>query len=234
MSTDGPRIALVGSGEYLPAMAPLEASLIGRGRNYVQIPLAAGQESDERFAYWVDLGREQAARLGVTAHTVLARSRADADDPRWARLVAGADLVYLSGGNPFHLANSLRGSQLWSAIVDALGRGVALAGCSAGAMVLGGLIGSLRSPTQHAEPGLGVLPGTSILPHFDRARHWMPTELGAVAGAERTIGIDELTALVGEGTTFRPWGTGRCWVIEGTSTTPISDAIDLPVVIPAT
>lgn len=213
-------------------MAPLEASLIGEGRNYVQIPLAAGQEGDERFTYWVDLGREQAARLGVTAHAILARSRADTDDPHWARLVASADLIYLSGGDPFHLAQSLRGSVLWSAIVDALRRGVPLAGCSAGAMVLGSLIGSLRSPTTHAEPGLDVLKGTSVLPHFDRARRWMRGALGPVAGAERTIGIDELTALVGEGTTFRPWGKGRCWVVDATATTPIEGAVELPVVLP--
>ena len=44
-------LALVGSGEYLPAMAELERSLIddgvknGKAATYIQIPTAAGQES---------------------------------------------------------------------------------------------------------------------------------------------------------------------------------------------
>ena len=44
-------LALVGSGEYLPAMAEFEKSLIGDGvanghrPRYIQIPTAAGQES---------------------------------------------------------------------------------------------------------------------------------------------------------------------------------------------
>ena len=48
-------LALVGSGEYLPAMRELERSLIDDGiRNgkkpiYIQIPTAAGQESKERL-----------------------------------------------------------------------------------------------------------------------------------------------------------------------------------------
>ena len=50
-------LALVGSGEYLPAMASFEQSLIddgiknGKRAIYVQIPTAAGQESDDRLEY---------------------------------------------------------------------------------------------------------------------------------------------------------------------------------------
>ena len=46
-------LALVGSGEFLPIMADFEKSLIddgiknGKEKRYVQIPTAAGQESDE-------------------------------------------------------------------------------------------------------------------------------------------------------------------------------------------
>lgn len=64
-------IALVGSGEYLPAMADFEKSLIEDGeRNqkapiFVQIPTAAGRESRDRILYWQELGRTQAALIGV-------------------------------------------------------------------------------------------------------------------------------------------------------------------------
>ena len=62
-------IALVGSGEYLPAMAGLEKSLIddalalGKIPTYIQIPTAAGRESQDRLDYWRALGKVQAEKL---------------------------------------------------------------------------------------------------------------------------------------------------------------------------
>ena len=50
-------LALVGSGEYLPAMAAFEKSLIddgvknGKQPTYIQIPTAAGRESEQRLNY---------------------------------------------------------------------------------------------------------------------------------------------------------------------------------------
>ena len=67
-------LALVGSGEFLPIMADFEKSLIddgiknGKEKRYVQIPTAAGQESDERLHYWENLGRTQFELLKVEPH----------------------------------------------------------------------------------------------------------------------------------------------------------------------
>jgi len=64
-------LALVGSGEYLPAMAEFEKSLLedgiknGKENIYIQIPTAAAQESDSRLEYWRDLGQKQAQAIGA-------------------------------------------------------------------------------------------------------------------------------------------------------------------------
>ncbi|TRZ58395.1 MAG: peptidase, partial [Streptomycetaceae bacterium] len=64
-------LALVGSGEYLPAMAAFEKSLIddgvknGKNPKYIQIPTAAGRESTERITYWENLGKKQGDLIGV-------------------------------------------------------------------------------------------------------------------------------------------------------------------------
>ena len=122
-------IALVGSGEYLPVMLEVERELLmGRSNKYVQIPLAAGLESDESMDYWVKLGQEQAERLGVEAVSIRIRDKGDANDPAHAALVKGAGLIYLSGGNPSHLAKSLHDTILWRAIVREWQSGAALAG----------------------------------------------------------------------------------------------------------
>ena len=177
-------LALVGSGEYTPAMLPVERELIdGRAPRYVQIPTAAAPEGADRLRYWEDLGRRQAERLGVTAVPVVARDRAEADDPELAALVAGAGLVYLSGGNPAYLADTLRDTLLWRAIVDAWQAGAALAGCSAGAMAFGGWV-----PDLLARPFL-------------------------TADGYTTVGIDEETALVGGPEEYTVAGLRSVWIL---------------------
>lgn len=194
-------VALVGSGEYLPVMEKLEAQLLaGRPAKYVQIPTAAAEEGPASLERWVALGVAQAERLGVEAVPVVARTRDEADDPDLAALVAGAGLVYLSGGSPSYLAATLRGTRLWEAVRAAWEDGAALAGCSAGAMALTGSAPHVRDFDRAPEEGLGVLPGWHVLPHFDRITDWEPgiveRYLARLPEGELIVGIDEETALV--------------------------------------
>ena len=126
--TPGP-IALVGSGEYLPVMLEIERHLLeGRPPKYVQIPTAAAPEGPAVLAKWTRLGAEQAERLGVEAVPLVVHDRAEADDPAIAEQVRGAGLVYMSGGNPAHLAGC-------ASRLRALGRGagrMARWGCARG------------------------------------------------------------------------------------------------------
>src|SRR6202051_4889901 len=89
-------IALVGSGEYLPVMADIEAALIAhRPARYVQIATAAVPDGAAVVERWHRLGVEQAQRLGVTPVTVPVATREDADDPEIVKLIDGAGLIYL-------------------------------------------------------------------------------------------------------------------------------------------
>jgi cyanophycinase len=216
-STRGP-LALVGSGEYLPSMLDVERDLIaGRPPRYVQIPTAAAPEGPQRLAYWVDLGRRQAERLGVEAVPLVVTDREQANDPGIASQVAGAGLIYLSGGNPIVLADTLRGTALWRSIVDAWERGAALAGCSAGAMVMGDHVPDLRHPTRDGRPGFGLLPGLRVIPHFDRMLGWIPDLLTRpflrTAPGILLVGVDEETALVGGPEVFTVRGRQSAWVL---------------------
>jgi cyanophycinase len=191
-------VALVGSGEYLPVMLETERLLLeGRPPRYVQVPTAAAPEGESSLDRWIALGVEQAGRLGVEAVPVVARDRAEADEPALAAQVAGAGLVYLSGGNPPYLASTLRGTALWQAIHDAWQGGAALAGCSAGAMALTSWVPDFRHPARGADRGLGVV-DLRVIPHFDRISGWMPDLVGRylTRATGPVVGIDEDTALV--------------------------------------
>lgn len=201
ISGPGP-IALVGSGEYLPSMLDIERGLIaGRPPRYVQIPSAAAPEGADRLAYWVRLGRAQAERLGVESVPLVVTSRDQADDPAVAAQIAGAGLIYLSGGSPSVLASIMRGTALWDAIVTAWRGGAALAGCSAGAMAMADQIPDFRHPMGGGSPGLGLLPKIRVLPHFDKMLGRMPDLLTRPflrsSPGVTLVGIDEETALVG-------------------------------------
>jgi cyanophycinase len=195
-------LALVGSGEYLPVMLDVERLLLdGRPERYVQLATAAAPEGPASVERWHRLGREQAQRLGVEAVQPPVVDAASAADEANAAQVAGAGLVYLSGGNPGYLADALRGSATWEAILHAWRGGAALAGCSAGAIALTGWVPSLRHPRRGAVDGLNLLPHLRVIPHFDKMLGWMPdivqrTLLQAPHGTT-VVGIDEDTALVG-------------------------------------
>lgn len=215
--TPGP-LALVGSGEYLPSMLDIEGSLIaGRPPKYVQIPTAASAEGAERLGYWIDLGRAQAQRLGVEAVPLVITNRTEADDPAIAAQIAGAGLIYLSGGDPGLLADTLRGTAAWDAIVAAWHGGAALAGCSAGAMAMASHIPDFRHPRGDGRAGLGLLPKLQVIPHFDKMGRWIPDFLSRAFLKPRDgvtlVGLDEETALVGGPDQFTVAGHRAAWIL---------------------
>jgi len=219
MTRPGP-VALVGSGEYLPVMEPIERDLLqGRPPRMVQLATAAAPEGTASLRYWHDLGADAAKRLGVEQVVVPVVDRRTADDPALAALVQGAGLVYLSGGNPRFLAATLRDTAVWAAIADAWSTGAALAGCSAGAMALTASVPDIRRPSHPPEPGLGAVRNLLVVPHFDRfAARMSNGDLGRLTTAPEgvtVVGIDEETALVGGPDHWLVWGRRSVWVIEG-------------------
>jgi len=219
-------LALVGSGEYTDAMLDVDRDLLdGRPPRYVQIPTAAAPEGPARLGYWVELGRRHAERLGVAAVPLVVRDRGEADDPAVADQITGAGLIYLSGGRPTFLADTLRDTALWRAIVEAWRAGAALAGCSAGAMAFGDWVPEVRRrsrPPQSGRPGrggpgLGLLPHLRVLPHFDAFMGRMPDlmlrPLTRAPEGVTVVGIDEDTALMGGPETWTVRGRRSAWLL---------------------
>jgi cyanophycinase-like exopeptidase len=221
-------LALVGSGEYLPVMADVEALLLkGRVPRYVQLPTAAAPEGERSLRHWLDLGAAQADRLGVEQIPLLVRDRSEADSAELAAQVDGAGLIYLSGGSPTYLAQTLRGTRVWDAIVTAWRSGSALAGCSAGAIALTGWVPAMRALHREPDPGLSLLPALRVLPHFDQMLGWipdlLPRALAGVTSGTTVLGIDEDTAIVdltGAGLTWQVHGRQQVWVLADGSRQP--------------
>ena len=199
-------LALVGSGEYLPAMAAFEKSLVddgvknGKQPKYIQIPTAAGRESTERMSYWENLGKKQGDLIGVESIFLPIFNREDANNPDLVNQIEGSALMYLSGGDPHYLAETLMGTLVWDAIVENWQSGASLAGCSAGAMVLSSHIPNFRLLKGSATTGLNLLPEIRVIPHFNKFFKWIPESAAKlllhVPDGSILIGVDELTAIV--------------------------------------
>ena len=199
-------LALVGSGEYLPAMASFEKSLLNDGiKNgkrpiYIQIPTAAGKETPDRLEYWKQLGKAQADRLDVDSIFLPIFTREDANNPEYVTLIKDSALMYVSGGDPHYLAETLVDTPLWEAIQENWSTGASLAGCSAGAMVLSSHIPNFRLLKKSPTSGLNLLPEIRVIPHFNKFFKWIPESAAKVLlhvpDNSILIGVDELTAIV--------------------------------------
>jgi len=199
-------IALVGSGEYLPAMAAFEKSLIddaiahGKANKFVQIPTAAGRESKDRLEFWKELGARQADLIGAEQIFLPIFDRDSANSDQFADAISDSALVYMSGGDPHYLAQTLTGTPVWKAILKNWQSGGSLAGCSAGAMVLSSEIPNFRFLKYGPTPGLNVIGNIRVIPHFNKFFKWIPDAAAKVLmhAPEGSIllGVDEMTALV--------------------------------------
>jgi cyanophycinase len=199
-------LALVGSGEYLPAMTAFEKSLLddgiknGKANHYIQIPTAAGRESDDRLAYWKELGQRQADAIGVRATFLSIFTREDAFKQEHVDAISNSALMYMSGGDPHYLAEVLIDTPVWAAMVANWQSGASLAGCSAGAMVLSGQIPNFRVLNRAPSIGLNLLPEIRVIPHFNKFFKWIPESAAKlllhVPSDAILIGVDELTAIV--------------------------------------
>lgn len=201
---------LMGSGEFEPWSEGAERAALGsRSASVAICPTASAPEGDDVFERWGRMGLEHYASIGIESWVVPLRTRADAEREDVAAAIAGAGMVFFSGGNPRYLADTIQGTAFWRALIDALDAGAAFAGCSAGAMVAG------RRPERRPRVGgawsvgLDLVPAGSFGVHWNRMR-FIPGMRG-LAGARRDgwfAGLDERTAIVGDGTEWRVFGAG--------------------------
>jgi cyanophycinase len=203
-------VALVGAGEYLPEILPVDKKLLERVNGtarVVVLPTASAPDGEGVPERWVRMGVEHFAQLGVTAEPMMLLNRTDAEHADVAARLANANFIYFSGGKPRYLLETLQGTASWQAILDVFAAGGIIAGCSAGAMVLGGELFDFPQ-VWRTIPALGLVPGIAVIPHFDELPSWI---IGTIARSKRkatVVGIDGATALVGPGDQWVVYGRG--------------------------
>ena len=208
-----PRFLLLGSGEFLPWSEEAERYVLGPepAGPVAVLPTASAPEGDEVFDRWGSMALAHYAELGLPARVVDVKTRDDCAEPGWINAIDGASMVFFSGGNPVHLGRILDGTPLLDAIHRALARGAVYAGCSAGAMVAGArAAGSTRRGFRSV--GLGLIEHVRFGVHWNRVPSLPGVKRFMTAGlaADDTfVGIDEMTAIAGDGVRWRAFGSGQ-------------------------
>jgi cyanophycinase len=202
---------LMGSGEFEPWSEEVERVALGDRPNSVAIlPTASAPEGNAVFDRWANMGLEHYAAMGVDVHVVPLKGREDAEREDISSEIGDVGMIFFSGGNPRYLADTIEGTRFWDALNAALDRGAVFAGCSAGAMVAGHRRDTRPKVGATWVAGLGLVPSGSFGVHWDRMR-FIPGMRGFVMSRAKGgwfAGIDERTAILGDGEEWRVFGLG--------------------------
>ena len=161
-------ILLEGGAEFGGRMAdPDKQAIMLAGGDDVAIrliPAAAAPDNNHQQAG--QNGISWFHRLGATNVSVLPLiDSSSADDPEIVEDLATSGLIYILGGFPHYLGQTLNDSLSWKAILTAYRSGAVIAGSSAGAMVL---CEYYYDPiSSRAVKGLNLVEGICVLPHHN-------------------------------------------------------------------
>lgn len=212
----GGTIALIGSGEYLPPIQPLDKRLLEHIRetpHVVVLPTAAAPDGPGVPERWAKMGVDHFTVLRAAVEPVMLLTREDALNSEIVKQIARANFVYFSGGKPRYLLETLKNTPAWETIVQIYRNGGVVAGCSAGAMAMGEQLFDFPK-LWSTLPALGLATGLAIIPHFDEIPKVMLATLPRPKQAT-VVGVDGSTALVGYEGRWTVYGSGSVTVFAG-------------------
>jgi len=157
------------------------------------IPTAAAPDHNHKRAG--NNGIRWFRSLGAkNVHVVDVINAVSANDSSLAASIRTSHLIYLLGGFPRHLGETLANSACWHAALDAYEQGAVIAGSSAGAMVL---------CEHYYDPyekkllrGLNLVSNACVLPHHNNFGRSWAKQLIQLLPNVTLIGIDERTGMV--------------------------------------
>ncbi len=205
-------IVLMGGGEFRPECVDMDRSILGRLPEQTARAVIVPTAVREGPSVAARTGVAYFQALGVEAITAMVLSRADAGNPHLASLFRPTDLIYLTGGDPWHLLQTMRGSKAWASITQAWSSGAVIAGSAGGAMALGARMWWNGGWTD----ALGLAPGVAVLPHYRATGSPQPEPWFGKLDGLTVLGIPEATACISE--------YGHAWLVTGEGTVAVFGA----------
>jgi cyanophycinase len=194
------------------------------GKGQLVLATVASHEPEGYFESYVDAFKD----LGVqNIKELYVHDRSETLNGEMQHVLEGAAGVFFSGGDQLRISSQIGDTPVEQEVRAIFNRGGLIAGTSAGASVMsetmlvrGSSGESHRIGDLHMAPGLGLIRNVIIDQHFaERGR--FGRLLGAIAQNPRVlgVGIDEDTAIVVQGDSFRVIGSGAVYVADGAGVT---------------
>jgi cyanophycinase len=206
------KLFVIGGGDRTPLLMHSLAKTANLGANdyVVVLPMSSG-EPDSSFFYfkedWVTVSGKPLVNFNFTKDRV--------NDKQWLDSLANAKLVFITGGDQFRFMKAVQNTPVHDAIHQAYQNGATIAGTSAGAAVMSGLMITGRELTDttyrptfrklkdkniELVSGLGLITTAIIDQHFIvRSRYNRLLSALALHPKLTGIGIDEETAIIVSG-----------------------------------
>jgi cyanophycinase len=217
----GRTLVLQGGNEWRPGCEAIDGWWLERAAQAVVTVLTtAAQDGPERPLSWA---RGYFQRWGCQVEGCLIQRRSDARDQGLLGQLRSSSAVFLCGGDPIAARRILVGSPAHDAILELFRAGVPVVGSSAGAMVLGGLCLEPAADFQ-LRPGLGLLPGAVVVPHWNAAGPDWIARAGRLAQEALVLALDEMTGICWDGTSWQTLGSGGAVSITGDGERRLSGA----------
>ncbi len=137
-----------------------------------------------------------------------------ANDPLLSEALRRSDLIFILGGFPGYLAETLKESLCWDAMRDAWRRGGVIAGSSAGAMVL---CEYFFDPIEEkVASGLNLVRNATVIPHHDTSGNKWPRHFESTLPDLHLVGIDEETGIIDDAGNhaWRVYGRGMATLYQ--------------------
>src|ERR1700736_745818 len=172
-----------------------------------------------------DLYRHLFGRIGAETVTGLRpETREEANDLQKMAALDGATGIFMTGGNQLRLSSVIGGTRLGAAILDGHGRGVVVAGTSAGAsavathmMAFGSSGATPKHRMAHVSVGLGLLVNVVVDQHFEQ-RTRLGRLLAVVAQSPSLIGLgldEDTAAIIDANDILEVIGRGAMTIVDG-------------------
>jgi cyanophycinase len=182
------------------------------------IPTAAAPDNNHKRAgnngirWFQSLGAKNVFSLDVIDSN-------SANDSSLAASIRTSKLVYLLGGFPRFLGETLKDSLCWNAALDVYQNGGVIGGSSAGAMVL---CEFYYDPYEKKLlKGLNLISNACVLPHHNQFGKTWAKQLRELLPNSILIGIDEETGMISFGNDWQVYGKGEVTVYRSESTVSV-------------
>lgn len=158
---------------------------------------------------------------GITATVLHTRDRNVANSAAFVQPLRDATGVWILGGDELLLAQAYVGTRTQTEIAAVLSRGGVVGGTSAGALIYASvMVRAKASPLTilGTRPAFDLLPNSYVMPHWSQRKlnSALLAEEVAAYPSRMSIGIDEATAAIIQGSTLEVAGDGHVGIYDGT------------------